>query len=241
MNCEWLIEKSSGDQEYYNNAPQSISIYSNPLMENIERNGFITILTQKETTKILPAELSPLIEVKSSQYYYTRSSLSHSKSLSRTIIALSSLTIPLSTELLIEELKMIKKICSGDIFIFLCDSWVGKEESLLKSLSAFMITFGYIPKVIEFQTLGWSSQLKDSSFHLLGMKWVMYDSYFQHFFLSKGAHELQIYPHQVGKTLKEVKISRNHVMTIDEIKTSASIIQIGDDTFIQKILLKGQS
>lgn len=226
MNCNWIIEKSSFDEKYYNLILKPESIYQNEMLDRIERAGFLSLLRNQSLNKILPLSLAPLVTSKGRLYYYSQSS-QKSKKASRTIIAISTIISNLSKELLIDELNRIKKDIEGDVFIYISDSWEGEERSLLQILNVFMVVLGYVPAVIEFQTLGWSSDLKDSAFYLLGQRWFCSDSFFQHFLLSKGAKEIHLHPRKAGKIVEETKISPYHSMYV--VKTEITPIAFDQD------------
>ncbi len=211
MIISWPREKTSFEEKYYNISHESASPYANPLLNRIEREGYLSIFKNADKDKLLPIGLSKILPSLDSCYFYTHSLLT-TKSISRTIIGISSLISELPVEVLADELKRIKSCIHGDVFLFLSDNWTGKEEKLLSVLNLFMNSFGYVPNVIEFQTIGWSSHLKDASFYLLGQRWIFSDSFYRHLFLSKGAVEIELHPPLAGETVEEIKLSRNHSM-----------------------------
>lgn len=213
---DWLMETIPDNDRYYSLSLKPETEYANPAIEKIERSGYLHILTDPKTNKSLPLGIAPAL--RSDSNYFSQSNLPKKSSYSMTILCITPLITTFPNRLIQDELMRIKASTSGDIYLFSGKRWEGKEVELLRVLDAFMNVFGFIPKTIEFQTIGWGGSLKDCAFYLVGQRWIYSDSYFRHLLLSKGAYEIQLHKFMKHKVLEEIKLSRYHSMFIVKAK-----------------------
>lgn len=238
MICEWLNEEALVNEKYYNLSLKPETTYANPVLDQINRLGLLDILKQPTPNLSIPLELAPL-HPKATSYYYGQSTIEHS-SFTTTIICINPTITALPVKLIEDELLKIRSKIKGELLLFSGGNWKGKEAELLSTLSAFMNVFGRIPKTIEFQTIGWGNDLKQSLFYLVGQRWFYSDSYFRHLLLSKGAQEIQLHSFVKHQTTKEIQLSRYHSMFLAKpehsITSLISEVDLNDLISLQNII-----